>query len=406
MKSVDQKLVLRQLFSLLPTNNLACPLLNYDSTKLTDLSLLKILIMSDLCKWESLREIEAAIRSKKSLRLELGLQSISHSQISRRLIELNTSDLADILGGLAQKYWSLQKNANGLNHRVGILRIIDGTYVKLPNNASNWTAISKVSSGIKLHIRVVVASANSVFPEKMIPSTGNVADSDAVNHIIDADGALYVMDRGYAQRTKMGGWMQRGVKFLVRVRKTFKMETLKSYTPTLPNVVKNELVSMKTRSEKLRYIEFHDSEGTPFHLVTNELDLSEQDILDTYKNRWYIELFFKWIKQHLKVSHLFSHSPAGIWNQMFATMITYALIEIMRLIHQPKKDVWAFLREFRQYIFDPINQLLKSLNRRLKKSKGRQKVPNPKPKEIRYGEDFAIVKPITKEHFIKKDEKS
>ena len=251
MKSVDQKLVFRQYLSLLPTNVLACPLMNYDWKKLTDFSLLKILIMASLCKWDNLREIEAAIRSKKSLRLELGLKSISHSQISRRLIELNTVDLADILGGLAQKYWALQKNAKGFNANVGILRIIDGTYVKLPNNASNWTAISKVSSGIKLHVRVVAASSDSVFPEKMIPSTGNVADSDAVNHIIDADGALYVMDRGYAHKTKMGGWMQRDVKFLVRVRKTFKMETLKSYTPTLPNVVKNELISIRTRSEPL-----------------------------------------------------------------------------------------------------------------------------------------------------------
>jgi IS4 transposase len=138
-------------------------------------------------------------------------------------------------------------------------------------------------------------------------------------------------------------------------------------------------------------------------LITNRLDLSEEEILSTYKNRWYIELFFKWIKRHLKVSHLFSQSPAGIWNQMFTTMITYALVEIMRLIHQPKKSIWEFLSTFRQYVFNSINTFLKTLNRRLKKSKGRQKLPNCKPKEIRYGEDFAIISPITKEHFLKKD---
>ncbi|MBO1912140.1 transposase, partial [Microvirga sp. 3-52] len=106
-------------------------------------------------------------------------------------------------------YWTLKGNAKGINSNVGPLRIIDGTYVKLPKNALNWTAISKDSCGIKLHVRVVVASANSIYPEKMIPSTGNVADSDAVNHIIDADGALYVMDREYAHKTKMGGWIER-----------------------------------------------------------------------------------------------------------------------------------------------------------------------------------------------------
>lgn len=119
---------------------------------------------------------------------------------------MNTADLADLLGRLARHYWVLQRHAEGINPNVGILRIIDGTYIKLPANASNWTAISKVSSGIKLHIRVVVASSNSVFPEKMIPSTGNIADSDAVNHIIGED-ALYVMDRGYAHKTKMDGWV-------------------------------------------------------------------------------------------------------------------------------------------------------------------------------------------------------
>ncbi|MBO1914450.1 transposase, partial [Microvirga sp. 3-52] len=66
--------------------------------------------------------------------------------------------------------------------------------------------------------------------------------------------------------------------------------------------------------------------------------LTEEEILEAYKNRWYIELFFKWLKQHVKVSHLFSHSPVGIWNQMYIALITCALAEIMRLIYQPTKS--------------------------------------------------------------------
>ena len=229
-----------------------------------------------------------------------------------------------------------------------------------------------------MHVRIVVASANSTFPEKMIPSTGNVADSDAVNHIIDADGALYVMDRGYAHKTKMGGWMERNVQFLVRIRKNFKMETLKSHEPTCPQVTKNELVSILTREEPVRYIEFIDDKGIPFHLITNRLDLTEEEILEAYKNRWYVELFFKWLKQHVKIDHLFSHSPVGIWNQMYIALITFALAEIMRLIHQPNKNSWTFLRTVRKLPFQSINALLKEFNRKLRKSKGRQKVPKTK----------------------------
>ena len=145
--------------------------------------------------------------SKPKFLEEIGLKSITHSTIGRRLSELNTSHLGDFLGRLAAHYWRLKGDAKWLNANVGLLQIIDGTYIKLPNNVAIWTAISKDSCGIKLHVRIVVASPDSVFPEKMIPSTGNVADSDAVNHIIDADGSLNVMDRGYAHKTKSAvGW--------------------------------------------------------------------------------------------------------------------------------------------------------------------------------------------------------
>ncbi|MCG7346590.1 IS4 family transposase [Sporosarcina sp. ACRSL] len=402
MKSVNHNLVFRQYLSKLPRNVLDCPLLNYDTKKVTDFSVVKIFIMAHICKWFSLRDIEIGVRSKKDFQREIGVKSLSHSQLSRRLSQLNTADLADLLCSLASQYRTLKSNAKGINENVGPIRIIDGTYVKLPKNALNWTAVSKDSCGIKLHVRVLVTSATSTFPEKMIPSTGNIADSDAVNHIIDADGALYVMDRGYAHKTKIAGWMAQQIHFLVRVKKTFATETLKVFTPTHPNVIKNELVSIKTRKEPVRYIEFIDEKGTPFYLITNRLDLSEEEILETYKNRWYIELFFKWLKQHVKVNHLFSKSPTGIWNQMFIALITYALTEIMRLIHQPNKSTWTFLRTIQHYIFDSMKKLLQDFNRRLRKSKGRRKIPDAAPKEIRYGEDFAIVSPISKEHFINK----
>lgn len=404
MDSIGQNTVFRQYLSLLPAARLACPLMNYDEKKLTELALVKAMILGIICKWDSHREIAENIRSHKSIQRELGLYSISHSQISRRLINLDTNELVDLLSLLAKQYWVLKCHAVGINSKVGIIRIIDGTYIKLPNSASNWTAISKDSSGIKLHVRIAVSSSNSVFPEKMIASTGNIADSDAVNYVIDED-ALYVMDRGYAHKTKIGGWLQRNVQFLIRVRKTFHVETLKAYTPTHPNVSRFELVSIQSRPEILRYVEFKDAEGTTFHLLTNRLDLSEEEILETYKNRWYIELFFKWIKQHLKVNHLFSESPTGIWNQMYITLIAFALIEIMRLTHKSKKSVWDFLRLMRAHFFQPISQLLATCKRRLRKSKGRQKVPESVPLEMDYGNDVAIVDPITKEHFLNKKKK-
>ncbi|MDN4605919.1 transposase [Sporosarcina sp. F6_3S_P_2] len=142
----------------------------------------------------------------------------------------------------------------------------------LPQNACEWAAVNKDSSGVKLHLKLAVASADEDFPERMIPSTPNVADIDVANYLMDVEDATYIMDRGYGYKTKMGGWLEIDIKFLVRVRKNFKYELVKSGTPTEENVTQFDLVSIQTRPEILRLIRFTDREGTDFILLTNRLD--------------------------------------------------------------------------------------------------------------------------------------
>ena len=118
MDSIGQNTVFRQYLSLLPATRLACPLMNYDEKKLTELALVKAMILGIICKWDSHREIAENIRSHKSIQRELGLYSISHSQISRRLINLDTNELVDLLSLLAQQYWVLKRHAIGINSKV------------------------------------------------------------------------------------------------------------------------------------------------------------------------------------------------------------------------------------------------------------------------------------------------
>ncbi|MFC5466816.1 transposase, partial [Lederbergia graminis] len=132
------------------------------------------------------------------------------------------------------------------------------------------------------------------------------------------------------------------------------------------------------------------------------LDLSEQEILDTYKNRWYIELFFKWLKQHIKIDHLYSKSPIGIWNQLFIALITFGLLEIMRLSREPNREIWQFLKTIRQYLMDSWEEVQKEFNRKRKSSKGRQKIPDKRRKVMNFGFESAIVSPISKEHYTRK----
>ncbi|HLR73691.1 MAG TPA: transposase, partial [Virgibacillus sp.] len=122
-----------------------------------------------------------------------------------------------------------------------------------------------------------------------------------------------------------------------------------------------------------------------------------EQIMELYRHRWMIEIFFKWVKQHLKLTHIWSTKPQGMWNQMFLALAAYGLALILQLKSKTKKTLWAFLRLMRTYMYKPYNEFLKELNRtKSKTSRGRQKVPIPEEKETTFEENIeniVIIKP-------------
>ncbi|XKH50472.1 IS4 family transposase [Chryseomicrobium palamuruense] len=396
MKSVDQETVLRQYLNYLPNNILADIIWNYRNQKITDFDVVKLFITANLAKWDSYREMADGLAASPEVQEVVGIESFSASQLSRRLRDMTTFHLADLFHRTASVYWNVQKVRTGPLGRVGMLSVIDGTHVKVPVHTMDWAAISKDSAGVKMHVKIAVADADSTYPERVMMSTGNISDIEMVNHLITDDDTLYVMDRGYGQKTKMGGWLQRGVDFVVRVQNRFKFETLRSYSPVLPQVLRNEIVSMKTHVKPLRFIEFIDEKKNVYRLMTSRLDLSEQEVLDVYRSRWKVELFFKWIKQHIRFDHILSHSPSGIWNQLYISLITYALAEIMRVDQESEATIWNFYRKVRTFLFRSLAAFHAWLTRAKRPSRGRQKVkPRPK-KKPGYGGYAVAVRPLSK----------
>jgi hypothetical protein len=93
--------------------------------------------------------------------------------------------------------------------------------------------------------------------------------------------------------------------------------------------------------------------------------------MDIYRNRWMIELFFKWIKQHLKLTKIWSTKPQGIWNQMFLALIAFGRSLIVKLQTKSTKTSWQFFRILQTYLYRSVNSFIKELNRKKKKSNGR-----------------------------------
>ncbi|THE12466.1 IS4/IS5 family transposase, partial [Bacillus timonensis] len=115
-------------------------------------------------------------------------------------------------------------------------------------------------------------------------------------------------------------------------------------------------------------------------------DLSASEIAEIYKNRWIIELFFKWIKQSLRFVKVWSTKPQGIWNQMFIAMIAYILTLIVKLKTKSKKSQKFILTNIRVYFDKTWEKFISALEYKpVKTSKGRQKVPDKPTKEIFYG---------------------
>lgn len=402
MISVDQMTVFRQYLALLPTASLACLAKNSGYDKLHNDGLVKTFILANLLKWNSLRMIEGGIRSQSEIQQELDVESFSAGQLSRRLAVLDTGELSHILFQLTDHYHRIMEGEKGLNPKVGKLAIIDSSAIPLSKHALDWTALTPHYCGVKIHLRLAIVKANSAFPEAMIPSTANVPDIEAVNHLIVDDDATYIADRGYGEKPKMAGWLERKVKFVVRVKSNFRVDTIQELPTDSEQVSRHALVTIRSRPDPVKLVEFNDRKGRHFRLISSRLDLSDLEIMEIYKNRWLIELFFKWLKQHVKVDHLYSQSPVGIWNQLYIALITFALMEIYRLLTYPNVTAAYFLRNIQLYLLQKWADARKEFERISEFTTQGRKSNLGYPKKARdYGADHAIVNPLSRTPVIK-----
>ncbi|MDZ5474689.1 IS4/IS5 family transposase, partial [Bacillus sp. 31A1R] len=131
------KTVISQCLSLLPTEDLACPLLNYDMKKLSVEQLVKLFITAQLDHWESYPEFEIKMRAYSDLMKEIGIESISSSQLSRRINDLDTTILQKLFFKVLHELSFHTHHLSGLPN-IGRLRIVDATHIKLPAVLSEW----------------------------------------------------------------------------------------------------------------------------------------------------------------------------------------------------------------------------------------------------------------------------
>ncbi|MUG21814.1 IS4 family transposase [Paenibacillus macerans] len=314
-----------------------------------------------------------------------GLSSISRSTLSRKTTTLCTDTLQAVFVKLVQAIQHLHPDRPDKLPGGKKLRLLDATELTLPLQRASWANCSKSKHGVKMHTRVVVADpAKLVYPDRIIASTVDVNETELSLELVTDPEAIHIMDRGYQKHEHFERWDQPAnkINFVSRIRENTQFVVTRDFRIPKADrsfIVSDRKVLLNKCSRKLRLIVFRDEEEKDYFLITNCFEVSAAEIAQMYKYRWLIELFFKWIKQHLRMVKVFSYSPQGIWNQLYLVLIAFALCTLVRLQTATSKTAWEVLKLIRIYAHYPWAALLQALERKPSRtSKGRQRLPAPR----------------------------
>lgn len=285
---------------------------------------------------ESLRDIEACLASQPGKCYHLGLRgNVTRSNLAdaneRRDWRIHC-EYAQALIRIARRLYAQEPLALELDSTVYAL---DSTTIDLCLALFPWAPFRSTKAAIKLHTLLDLRGA---IPSFIHISDGKLHDVNALDLLIPEAGAFYVMDRGYLDFARLYVLHQAGSFFVTRARSNAKFRRMYSLpvdrTTGLicdQHVELTVFYSQQGYPERLRRIRFKDPEtGKTFVFLTNHFGLPASSICALYKSRWQVELFFKWIKQHLRIKRFFGNSENAVKSQVWIAVATYVLVAIVK----------------------------------------------------------------------------
>lgn len=299
---------------------------------------------------ESLRDIEACLAAQPGKCYHLGLRgNVTRSNLAdaneRRDWRIHC-EYAQALIRIARGLYAKEPLAVDLDSTVYAL---DSTTIDLCLTLFPWAAFRTTKAAIKLHTLLDLRGA---IPSFIHVSDGKLHDVNALDLLIPEAGAFYVMDRGYTNFRRLYVLHQAGSFFVTRARSNGRFQRLYSSTvDRTSGLICDQHVdlpiahSKRGYPERLRRIRFKDPDtGKTFVFLTNHFGLPALSICALYKSRWQIELFFKWIKQHLRIKRFFGTSENAVKSQVWIAVATYVLVAIVKKRLQLNLSLHAMLQ--------------------------------------------------------------
>jgi hypothetical protein len=309
---------------------------------------------------DSLRDTVLCLRAMQKKLHHVGIQS---KVAKSTLADANEKrdwriycDFAQVLIGQARKLYADDDFGLQLQETVYAL---DASTIDLCRSLFPWARFRSTKSGIKVH---TLLDLRGNIPSFVSITDAKLHEVNILDELLPEPGSIYVMDRAYLDFERLFR-MHRGLAFFIlRTKANTKLRRLYSApvdksTGIMCDQTVRPVVAKSARAfpEKLRRVKFHDSEtGKKLNFLTNHFELDAKTIADLYKCRWQVELFFKWIKQHLRIKSFFGISESAVKTQIWIAISMYVLVAIMKKRLKLEQSLYTILQILSITLFEKI----------------------------------------------------
>jgi len=326
------------------------------------------LLFGQITSLDSLRSICVCLKAHREQLYHLGVkQNVEHTTLSRANETRDWrifADFGDYLIRLVRPLYTDFPIPNvDIDNEVFAL---DSTTISLSINLFTWAEGKYTRGAIKVH---TLLNLRGSIPEFILVTDGKYHDSNALDVIIPQPNAIYLMDKAYVDFVALYRMQMAGAFFVTRAKSPLKYEVIEQNfnidettgLRTDKTVVLTVAKSKKLYPEKLRLVEYYDTEKD-LHLVflSNNFEVSALEIARLYKNRWQIEVFFKWIKQNLIIKRLWGHSQNAVKIHIWTAICAYLTVAYLKHALKSDYSIYEIMQILSVSVFDktPIRDLL------------------------------------------------
>lgn len=326
------------------------------------------LVFAQLTWRESLRDIEACLNARTEQLYHLGLhRPVRRSTLADALATRDWRIFADLGQWLirqARRLYAQEPLALDLEKTIYVL---DASIIDLCLSVYPWARFDAQRSGIKIHTQLEL---HSHLPAQILVSLATYQEVVWLDQLLYEPGAFYLMDRAYVDWRRLYAIEQARAWFVVRAKKSLRYCRLHSQPVDLTSGLRSDQVislqafyAAKDYPDKLRRVRFYDVErqrGLVF--LTNHFGLPAMTVARLYQQRWKVELFFRWLKQHLRIKAFYGTSANAVRTQLWVAVCVYALVAIAKKRLHSEATLYEILQILSVSVFEktPLIQLFQA----------------------------------------------